>query len=210
MHGLEPRYQALVFWIYSDPAKLNPRLDARVDQMIDTGLFDEIKDLRNHVVQGKIKMPGIELEKYQRGLWQAIGYKEFDPYFEALEEGKDASELDKIKLECTERMKAATRRYAKSQIKWIRNKLLPTSLNSKDDQVVVYCLDAGSKYGKSDLNLSLLIVDVILDLETWDKNVKEKAIEIAKAFQMGQPLPEPQSLSDTAKIMLNSEQQVKE
>jgi tRNA dimethylallyltransferase len=62
-----------VFWIYSDPAKLNPRLDARVDQMIDTGLFDEIKDLRNHVVQGNIKMPGFELEKYQRGLWQAIG-----------------------------------------------------------------------------------------------------------------------------------------
>lgn len=114
--------------------------------MIDTGLFDEIKDLRNHVVQGKIKMPGIELEKYQRGLWQAIGYKEFDPYFEALEGGKDAAELEKIKSECTERMKAATRRYAKSQIKWIRNKLLPTSLNSKDKQVIVYCLDAGSKY----------------------------------------------------------------
>lgn len=114
--------------------------------MIDTGLFDEIKDLRNHVVQGKIKMPGIELEKYQRGLWQAIGYKEFDPYFEALEGGKNAAELEKIKFECTERMKAATRRYAKSQIKWIRNKLLPTSLNSKDNQVIVYCLDAGSKY----------------------------------------------------------------
>jgi tRNA dimethylallyltransferase len=41
--------------------------------MIDTGLFDEIKDLRNHVVQGSIQMPGFELEKYQRGLWQAIG-----------------------------------------------------------------------------------------------------------------------------------------
>lgn len=115
--------------------------------MIDTGLFDEIKDLRNHVVQGKIKMPGIELEKYQRGLWQAIGYKEFDPYFEALEGGKDAAELEKIKSECTERMKAATRRYAKSQIKWIRNKLVPTSLSSNDSQVIVYCLDAGSKYG---------------------------------------------------------------
>lgn len=113
--------------------------------MIDTGLFDEIKDLRNHVVQGKIKMPGVELEKYQRGLWQAIGYKEFDPYFEALEGGKDAAELEKIKSECTERMKAATRRYAKSQIKWIRNKLVPTALDSRDNQVIVYCLDAGSK-----------------------------------------------------------------
>lgn len=144
-HGSEPRYKALVFWIYSDSEKLNPRLDDRVDQMIDTGLFDEIKDLRNHVVQGNVKMPkGFELEKYQRGLWQAIGYKEFDPYFVALEQGNtDKVELDKIKLECTDRMKAATRRYAKSQIKWIKNKLVPTALNSKNNQVVVYCLDAG-------------------------------------------------------------------
>lgn len=150
IHGLQPRYKALVFWIYSDPEKLNPRLDARVDQMIDTGLFDEIKDLRNHVVQGNVKLPkgGIELEKYQRGLWQAIGYKEFDPYFEALEAKEKVSqvELDKIKLECTERMKGATRRYAKSQIKWIRNKLLPTSLNAKNNDVVIYCLDAGGKF----------------------------------------------------------------
>ena len=125
-HGLKPRYKALVFWIYSDPEKLNPRLDDRVDQMIETGLFDEIKDLRNQVVQGSVKLPnGVEVEKYQRGLWQAIGYKEFDPYFEALEKGNQAQELEKIKLECTERMKAATRRYAKSQIKWIKNKLVP-------------------------------------------------------------------------------------
>ncbi|KAI7892382.1 IPP transferase-domain-containing protein [Mucor mucedo] len=184
-HGLEPRYKALVFWIYSDPEKLNPRLDDRVDQMIDTGLFDEIKDLRNHVVQGSVKMPkGFELEKYQRGLWQAIGYKEFDPYFVALEEGNtDPAELEKIKVECTERMKAATRRYAKSQIKWIKNKLVPTALNSKNNQVIVYCLDAG-------------------DLDTWDQNVREKAVEIAKLFQMDLPLPEPTSLSETASTML--------
>lgn len=73
LHGLQPRYKALVFWIYSDPTKLNPRLDKRVDQMIETGLFDEIKELRQRVVQGKVKMPGVEIEKYQRGLWQAIG-----------------------------------------------------------------------------------------------------------------------------------------
>ncbi|KAI8095268.1 IPP transferase-domain-containing protein [Thamnidium elegans] len=184
-HGLDPRYKALVFWIYSDPQKLNPRLDARVDQMIETGLFDEIKDLRNQVVQGHVKLPkGFELEKYQRGLWQAIGYKEFDAYFFALEEGnKDPAELEKIKVECTDRMKAATRRYAKSQIKWIKNKLLPTALNAKNNDVIVYCLDAG-------------------DLETWDTNVREKAVEIAKLFLMDLPLPDPASLSETASQML--------
>lgn len=75
----------------------------------------------------------------------SLGYKEFDPYFVALEEGQDMTQLEKIKNECTERMKAATRRYAKSQIKWIRNKLLPTALNSKNNEVIIYCLDAGGK-----------------------------------------------------------------
>ncbi|KAI7900945.1 IPP transferase-domain-containing protein [Cokeromyces recurvatus] len=192
LKGMESRYKALVFWIYSDPQKLNPRLDARIDQMIETGLFDEIKDLRRRVVEGQVKMPGIELEQYQRGLWQAIGYKEFDPYFVALEEGnKNENELEKIKDECTEQMKAATRRYAKSQIKWIRNKLLPTSLYSKNKDVIIYCLDAG-------------------DLACWDTNVKEKAIQIAKAFQLDQPLPDPKSLSDIAATMLTPSEDIKD
>lgn len=37
------------------------------------GLFDEIKSLRKQVVDGQVKLPGQDLEKYQRGLWQAIG-----------------------------------------------------------------------------------------------------------------------------------------
>ncbi|KAG1140025.1 hypothetical protein G6F37_000901 [Rhizopus arrhizus] len=181
--GLKPRYRSLIFWIYAEPSKLNPRLDARVDQMIETGLFDEIKDLRNRVVQGLVKMPDYDVERYQRGLWQAIGYKEFDPYFNALEEGKEETDLLKIKIECTERMKAATRRYAKRQIQWIRNKLLPTVLNSKGDDVLVYVLDAN-------------------DLENWNLNVKDEAIKVAKAFQNNLPMPSPTSLSETAETML--------
>ncbi|PHZ13675.1 putative tRNA isopentenyltransferase [Rhizopus microsporus ATCC 52813] len=181
--GLQPRYRSLIFWIYAEPSKLNPRLDERVDQMIETGLFDEIKDLRNRVIQGSIKAPGQNEEKYQRGLWQAIGYKEFDPYFNALEEGKEESEIVKIKDECTERMKAATRRYAKRQIQWIRNKLLPTVMNSKGDDVLVYLLDAN-------------------DLSNWSVNVKDKAITVAKAFQEDLPLPSATSLSVTAEAML--------
>ncbi|KAL4208202.1 IPP transferase-domain-containing protein [Rhizopus microsporus] len=181
--GLQPRYRSLIFWIYAEPSKLNPRLDERVDQMIETGLFDEIKDLRNRVVQGSIKAPGQNEEKYQRGLWQAIGYKEFDPYFNALEEGKEESEIVKIKDECTERMKAATRRYAKRQIQWIRNKLLPTVMKSKGDDVLVYLLDAN-------------------DLSNWNVNVKDTAITVAKAFQEDLPLPSATSLSVTAEAML--------
>ncbi|KAI9300299.1 tRNA dimethylallyltransferase, partial [Cunninghamella echinulata] len=126
MHGIQSRFKSVIFWLYADPLKLNPRLDDRVNTMIDTGLFDEIKELRQRVVQGKINVPGKELEQYQRGLWQAIGYKEFDPYFTAIETNSASDdELQRIREECTDKMKAATRRYAKRQVQWIRNKLLP-------------------------------------------------------------------------------------
>ncbi|KAF7724780.1 hypothetical protein EC973_000736 [Apophysomyces ossiformis] len=185
--GLQPHFKSLIFWLYADPAKLNPRLDERVDKMIDTGLFDEIQDLRKRVVEGAVKAPGKEKEEYQRGVWQAIGYKEFDPYFSACEmQGKnEAMELDlgDIKEQCTQKMKMVTRRYARRQVQWIRNKLLPTVWKSEDD-VVVYLLDAG-------------------DLDKWDTEVRQKAIEVAKAFQAGLPLPDPTSLGETAAKMLS-------
>ena len=29
------RFSSLIFWLYADPSKLNPRLDDRVDKMIE-------------------------------------------------------------------------------------------------------------------------------------------------------------------------------
>ncbi|KAL0097024.1 tRNA isopentenyltransferase [Phycomyces blakesleeanus] len=180
-HGAQPRFKALVFWLYADPVALYPRLDERVDKMIETGLFEEIKDLRRRVVAGSITLPGQELEKYQRGLWQAIGYKEFDPYFTAVEENTlEEPELKKIKDECTERMKAATRRYARRQVQWIRNKFLPSVFDSKGD-VLVYLLDAG-------------------DLDAWNTNVQQKAIDVAREDR---PMPDPASFGDVAAKMLS-------
>ncbi|KAI8373023.1 IPP transferase-domain-containing protein [Radiomyces spectabilis] len=183
-HGLPAKYKSLIFWLYADPVKLNPRLDERVDKMIETGLFDEIQELRKRVVDGSVRLPGQDLEKYQRGLWQAIGYKEFDSYFTALEANNStSSDLDKIRQECTERMKAATRRYAKRQVQWIRNKLLPTVRNSNGD-VQVYLLDA-------------------TNLDVWDSSVRDKAIEIATAFQSNDTMPAPVELSEVAASMLS-------
>ncbi|ORX46079.1 tRNA isopentenyltransferase [Hesseltinella vesiculosa] len=183
--GSQARFPSIIFWLYADPLQLNPRLDDRVTSMIKTGLFEEIKQLRQRVVEGQVNLPPGQVdEQYQRGLWQAIGYKEFDPYFTALEANALSMEdLDKIKDECTEKMKTATRRYAKRQVQWIRNKLLPTIWNAKQDDVKIYLLDAG-------------------DLSLWNTNVRDKAIEVARAFQNGDTLPDPTSLSEAAKTML--------
>jgi tRNA A37 N6-isopentenylltransferase MiaA len=61
------------------------------------------------------------------------GYKEFDEYLAAIENGeKDSAILKSLKEQSVERMKVATRRYAKRQVQWIRNKLLPTIWNTQD------------------------------------------------------------------------------
>lgn len=79
---------------------LYQRIDSRVDQMISEGLLDEVQLL------------------YSRGLkdeqaLQAIGYKEFFPYFE-----------NKCSLEqAVERLKQNSRHYAKRQFTWFQGQM---------------------------------------------------------------------------------------
>ncbi|KAF9425143.1 hypothetical protein BGZ94_007799 [Podila epigama] len=171
------RMPTCIFWVYSAPDVLNARLDARVDVMIKGGLFEEIKGMRKNV--------GPDTD-YERGIWQAIGYKEFDPYFTALEEAiaksepTDTAELEALKMECTETMKKKTRQYAKRQVLWIRNKLLPLC---REKDVKIFLLDATS-------------------LDTWKQNVSEVAVQLAKDFFAGNTLPDPATLNKYAKDLL--------
>ncbi|KAF9934753.1 hypothetical protein BGZ75_005995 [Mortierella antarctica] len=177
------RMPSCIFWVYSSPDVLNARLDARVDKMIKGGLFDEIQGMRKSV--------GTDTD-YERGIWQAIGYKEFDPYFTALEEAikndqpTDTAELEALKTECTETMKTRTRQYAKRQVLWIRNKLLPLC---REEEVKIFLLDATS-------------------LDTWKENVSDIAVKIAKDFFAGNPLPAAEDLNQYAKELLTAQRDV--
>ncbi|KAF9187156.1 hypothetical protein BGZ51_004285 [Haplosporangium sp. Z 767] len=174
------RMPTCIFWVYSAPDVLNARLDARVDTMIKGGLFDEIQDMRKSVG------PNTD---YERGIWQAIGYKEFDPYFTALEaaikndQPTDTQELETLKTECTETMKVRTRQYAKRQVLWIRNKLLPLC---REKDVKIFLLDATS-------------------LDTWKENVSNVAVKIAKDFFAGKALPNAAEMNTHAKEMLTAQ-----
>ena len=72
-----------------------------------------------------------------------IGFREFNDYL-ASEEPSTAQFRDAV-----ERMKLSTRQYAKRQISWIKNKLLPaiSTANSQTPNCVpMYLLDATSKF----------------------------------------------------------------
>ncbi len=76
---------------------LYSRIDRRVDEMVESGVLDEARLVYDH-------------RDAYRTAAQAIGYKEFFPYFEGTAD-----------LECyLERLKQATRNYAKRQLTWFR------------------------------------------------------------------------------------------
>lgn len=80
---------------------LYKRIDSRVDAMIKEGLADEVEEL---VLKGALR------ENTTAG--GAIGYKELFPYLRG-----------ECSLECAlEEIKLASRRYAKRQLTWFRNK----------------------------------------------------------------------------------------
>ena len=71
------------------------------------------------------------------------GYQEFFSYLE--------NPSDKAFVEAVDRMKISTRQYAKRQISWIRNKLIPAvnAANSLETVAPLYLLDATGEAPKA-------------------------------------------------------------
>ena len=94
-----PPYRSLCLCLTCrDRAVLYDRIGRRVDAMIENGVLDEARRVYEH------------REAYRTAA-QAIGYKEFFPYFE-----RTAS------LEaCADKLKQASRNYAKRQLTWFRH-----------------------------------------------------------------------------------------
>lgn len=93
-------YDVALIGLTMEREELYSRINERVDIMMDQGLLDEVKSL------------------YDRGIHdcqsiQAIGYKEIYDYFN----GKTTLET------AIEQLKQNSRRYAKRQLTWFRNKM---------------------------------------------------------------------------------------
>lgn len=172
---------ALLFWVHSESQVLKDRLDRRVDKMLDNGLMNEITEVNDYL---RSKLESGEQVDLSRGIWQSIGFKEFQPYLEAVERGADVKELEKLKRECLEVMKTATRRYAKYQTKWISKQTLPL-LKKEGDQDRLYVLDS-------------------TDITRFSGDVLDKAASLTELFLAGDSMPDPPSLSEAANNVLNA------
>ena len=94
----KPRDAVYIGLTFSDRQTLYERIDKRVDGMMKAGLLEETERL---IRKGLRETPTAG---------QAIGYKEFYPYFDGV------SSLE----ECIERLKINSRHYAKRQMTWFK------------------------------------------------------------------------------------------
>ncbi|RFU33566.1 hypothetical protein B7463_g2791, partial [Scytalidium lignicola] len=169
----------LLFWVHCEPETLKTRLNKRVDKMVTSGLLNEVSIMDKYLQ--KQTASGCEIDK-TRGIWVSIGWKEFEEYLLALNLGPTREELTRLLKEAIEKTKTATRQYAKSQIRWIRLKLMPE-------------LRAD---GKTD---SLFLLDGS-NINKWAETVSGLAQNITQKFLNGDELPAPSTLSEAAKEYL--------
>ncbi|KAB5531268.1 IPP transferase-domain-containing protein [Coniochaeta sp. 2T2.1] len=172
--------QALMLWVYSKPAVLNERLNARVDKMLDNGLMDEVSEMHEYLQTRSSSGQAVDRTK---GIWQSIGFKEFEPYLTASSD-EDASKLEELKQTALERMKIGTRQYAKGQVRWITYKTLPPLREA-------HALDR------------LFLLDST-DRARWQEDVSDQGVEITRRFLSGEGLPTPTELSVTAREVLSA------
>ena len=98
----QPDYEALLICLDDERERLYERINQRVDLMVEAGLLEEARWLFE-------KAPTSQASK-------GIGYKELFPYFEG-----------QISLEeAVDKLKQNTRRFAKRQLTWFRNRMSVT------------------------------------------------------------------------------------
>ncbi|PIC78315.1 tRNA (adenosine(37)-N6)-dimethylallyltransferase MiaA [Sporosarcina sp. P19] len=98
--GNQPMYHSLIIGLDLPRELLYERINLRVEQMVQAGLFNEVQQLWNKGIR-------------QNQSVQAIGYKELISYFDGL----------LTKEQAIEAVMKNTRNYAKRQLTYFRNKL---------------------------------------------------------------------------------------
>ncbi|WLR43466.1 tRNA (adenosine(37)-N6)-dimethylallyltransferase MiaA [Bacillus carboniphilus] len=124
-------YDVTIIGLTMERESLYKRIDCRVDLMMRDGLLEEVESLYKDGYQECQSM-------------KAIGYKEFFPFFSG------ESSLDEV----IEELKRNSRRYAKRQLTWFRNKMPVTwfdmtpPINQVEKQKEIF------RYLAGELNLS--------------------------------------------------------
>uniref|UniRef100_A0A3P9LUR5 tRNA dimethylallyltransferase n=1 Tax=Oryzias latipes TaxID=8090 RepID=A0A3P9LUR5_ORYLA len=152
-----------IFWLHADMEALDRRLDDRVDEMLTAGLIEELSDF--HMRYNKQRILD-DSQDYQHGIFQSIGFKEFHEFLTA-PECTAPQEKEALRERGIEALKVATKRYARKQNKWVRNRFLQ---RPGDNVPAVYGLN-------------------VTDLSRWEEAVLTPALQILENLRKGEEPP---------------------
>lgn len=159
------KYRTLFLWLFCDLDILKQRLELRMEQMIEKNFLSEIINLYNFHLNTK------KTFDCTRGVSQIIGFKEFLPYLNAI--NNHSNDTDS-KVNCKsfyqeglDLMKIKTRQYSKYQVKWMKNTLCPLLRN----EIL--------RGFETDVNLHVLDTT---EEDLWDENVLKKGLFLSKEF----------------------------
>eukprot|EP00940_MAST-03C_sp_MAST-3C-sp2_P002899 g2899.t1 len=182
--AMQPRYECRAIWLDCDLDVHEARLSARIGTMVDQGLLEEVESLWDMLENDPdMSSKTSHDEDASSGLRQAIGFKEFFPWLALpkprsrcvtfTKEGTCAvsstvvakeTESARVLSECLELLRVRTRQYSRRQTKWLRNRFA-----NRNVQV-------------TRLNTS--------NVELWDQNVLQPALDIGKKLLAGDKIPE--------------------
>ncbi|KAM8796012.1 tRNA dimethylallyltransferase [Eudromia elegans] len=152
-----------ILWLHADQAALDERLEKRVDDMLAAGLLEELRDFHRRYNREKVAK---NRQDYQHGIFQSIGFKEFHEYL--VSEGSCSPEASALLLQKgIQALKQVTKRYARRQNKWVRNRFLK---RPGPNVPPVYGLE-------------------VSDLLRWEEDVLKPALEIVESFIQGREPP---------------------
>lgn len=117
---------------------------------------------------------------YTKGIFQSIGFKEFDAFLKLNEEERRSENGQKLFNEGVEYLKLVTRRYARKQNRWTLNRFL-----GRTDRKVCCIIDESLFFN---LQLCLLLQVPPLyaldttDVSNWNINVTVPAFKLVQSF----------------------------
>ncbi|MDW7797061.1 tRNA (adenosine(37)-N6)-dimethylallyltransferase MiaA [Streptococcus canis] len=116
LENAETAYEPLIVGLNDDRQVIYDRINQRVDRMLEAGLLEEAKWLYDNYPSAQAS--------------RGIGYKELFPYFTG----------EMTLTEASEQLKQNTRRFAKRQLTWFRNRMAVTftAITAPDYPQVVY------------------------------------------------------------------------
>ncbi|CAF4019707.1 unnamed protein product [Rotaria sp. Silwood2] len=158
-------HRCCLLWLTCQKQELERRINDRIKSMLDRGLINELEKFHDEYNQTSTQAE--QSYNYTRGIFQAIGFKEFHDYLLLSDIERKSEHGEKVFANAIERLKLSTRQYSKYQEKWLRMRLLQ---RIEEHSPNVYELDT--------TNLSL-----------WHENVEQRAEAIIDAFLKNEKIP---------------------